>query len=61
MSKTIQRVFRMAEPLNTRVDETAEARGMNFSEFMRYVLNFYFDYSVDSKPQAAAHEQQEAP
>ena len=46
MDKTHLRAFRMPPTLSEQVDIAATERGMNFSEFMRYVLNVFFDRRV---------------
>ena len=50
LMKDSQRVFRLPRAMSNAVDQAAEARGMNFSEFMRYVLTSFFDGHMDSKP-----------
>ena len=48
MDKTDFRAFRLPPTLSAQVDRAANERGMNFSEFMRYVLNVFFDRRVDN-------------
>lgn len=42
---------RVPANLKEKVDDAAEQRGMNISEFVRYALQIFFDPTMDSKPQ----------
>ena len=48
MVKTVWTQFRMNEHLAEQVKKAAEARGMNHSEFYRYVLTLFFDQHTDN-------------
>ena len=50
MTKTRFRAIRLPEPLDDRIMEEAEVRGMNWSEYVRYALTnvLFFDQLDDS-------------
>ena len=55
MTKTVWTQFRMSETLAQKVNEAAQERGMNLSEFYRYALTIFFDYHTDSDLDHANH------
>jgi len=50
MTKTRFRAIRLPEPLDNRIVEEAEVRGMNWSEYVRFALTrlLFFDPSDDN-------------
>ena len=61
MTKDAVLMFRAPEILKDQIDAAAELRGMNRSDFIRYVLTSFFDASVVHKPQGAVSDTPEVP
>ena len=61
MTKDAVLMFRAPEILKDQIDAAAERRGMNRSDFIRYVLTSFFDASVVHKPHNAASDTPEVP